>query len=476
MDNLCKLHEECAVFGVSTKELQEAAGITYNGLLALQHRGQEGAGIAVLSGNKIIYQKNAGLVAEVFSNQAVSKLPKSRVAVGHCRYSTTGTSSNANIQPFVTEYLTGRIATVHNGNLVNAKVIRQILESRGVRFTATSDSEVISSLVAYETIREGNDVIKGVKNAGNILSGAFSLCILSGDGKLIAMRDPWGFRPLCIGRNEWGLAVASETCGLDAQDFEFIRDVEPGEIIVIENGEITYTDTVKTDHKSSLCIFEYVYFARPDSVVDELSVYEARYNMGRTLAIEHPAEADVVCGVPDSGLEAAAGFAAQSGIPLASGFVKNRYMGRSFIFPTQAQREKAVRLKLNPLAINVKGKRVVLVDDSIVRGTTCARIIKSLRDAGAKEIHFRVSSPPFRHTCHFGTDVDSEDKLIANQMSIEEIRKKIDADSLGYISLEGMKKACTGCKLDFCVGCFTGFYNVGFDDLGINKQELEETK
>jgi len=288
---------------------------------------------------------------------------------------------------------------------------------------------------------------------------------MTGDGKIIAMRDPWGFRPLCYGKSEYGMAVASESCGLDSQGFEFVRDLEPGEIIVIENGEITHTDTVKTDQKSSLCIFEYVYFARTDSIVDELSVYEARFNMGRELAKEHPVEADVVCGVPDSGLEAAAGFAAQSGIPLASGFVKNRYIGRSFIFPTQAQRETAVRLKLNPLSINVKGKRVVLVDDSIVRGTTAARIIKILREAGAKEIHFRISSPPFKHTCHFGTDVDTEENLIANQMSLDDICKQVGADSLGYISLDGMKKACTGCKLDFCVGCFTGFYNHGFEDI-----------
>ena len=465
-----KLQEECAVFGVSTN-LKEAAGITYNGLLAMQHRGQEGAGIAVTKGNAILYHKNVGLVNEVFSKQVLEKLSKSGLAVGHVRYSTTGSNTLHNVQPFVTEFLTGRIATVHNGNVVNAKGIKEQLENCGLDFSATSDSEVISSLIAYHTIKEGS-VEAGVAAAVGKLLGAFSLIVLSGDHKLTAIRDANGFRPLCIGENQYGLAIASESCALDSCGFTFVRDVKPGEMVVIENGEITCERIVLSAKRQGLCIFEYVYFARPDSVIDGLSVYEARHNMGRLLAREHAIEADLVCGVPDSGLEAAEGYAAESGIPLASGFVKNRYIGRSFIFPTQAQRENAVKLKLNPLSFNIRGKSIVLVDDSIVRGTTSAKIIQNLRAAGAKEVHMRISSPPFKHTCHFGTDIDSEENLIANQMNIEEIRLKIGADTLGFISIEGLKEACKKSAMPFCTGCFTGDY--GMEIGNCSKNELEE--
>lgn len=453
-----KLREECAVFGVSMTT-NEATAITYNSLLALQHRGQEGAGIAVLCDHKLLYHKNVGLVGEVFSNKVLDRLPKSPLAVGHCRYSTTGNNTKENTQPFVTEYLTGRIATAHNGNVINAREIREMLSNRGVDFSASSDSEVISSLIAYETIKKGS-VVDAVVSASDQLAGAFSLIVLSSENKLIAFRDPWGFRPLCIGQNKFGVAVASESCALDGQGFSFLRDVCPGEIVVIEDGKITDSRVVLHKEKGGVCIFEYVYFARPDSVIDGQSVYEARYNMGAILSKEHPVEADVVCGVPDSGLEAAMGYAAESGIPLVSGLVKNRYIGRSFIFPVQSQRENAVRLKLNPLRVNIEGKRIVLVDDSIVRGTTSAKIISSLRNAGASEVHMRISSPPFVHTCHFGTDIDSEENLIANHMSVEEICKKIGADSLGYISIEGLKEACNKSVLSFCTGCFSGEYNV----------------
>jgi len=451
-----KPHEECAVFGVSTLG-DEAAGITYNGLLSLQHRGQESAGIAVTLGGKINYYKNVGLVNEVFSSRVLKKLPRGKIAVGHTRYSTTGGNTIENAGPVITEYLTGRIATAHNGNVTNAREIRRELKGLGLNFNSTSDSEVVSSLIAYHITRE-QDTLRGIIKAGGYLQGAFSLVIASSENKLLAMRDPNGYRPLCIGKSALGTAVASESCALEACGFDFIRDVQPGEVVVIETGDITYEETVLTGRQegAGFCIFEYVYFARPDSVIDGLSVYEARFNMGVALAEEYPVAADVVCGVPDSGLEAAVGYSAKSGIPLSPGFVKNRYIGRSFIYPTQDLRDSAVRLKLNPLSVNISGKRVVLVDDSIVRGTTSERIVRSLKNAGAKEVHMRISSPPFRYTCHYGTDIDSPENLIANKMSLEEICAQIGADSLGYISMEGLKKACARCRLSFCTACFTG--------------------
>jgi len=456
-----KPHEECAVFGVSIKsnlqDHSEAAGIVYNALLAMQHRGQEGAGIAVSAGNAILCEKDVGLVSEALTPKVMGRLPNSGSALGHARYSTTGSNTRRNAQPFVTEFLTGRIATVHNGNVTNSRDIKEKLIHFGLDFAATSDSEVISSLIAYRIIR-AEDFLEGIKAAVKLLDGAFSLIIMGPGGKIAAIRDPNGYRPLCIGENDYGVAVASETCALDSCGFRFVRDVQPGELIVIENGKITHSELYKIGTPRSLCVFEYVYFARPDSVIDGLSVYESRVNMGAMLAKEHPVKADVVCGVPDSGLEAAIGYSAESGIPNVTGFVKNRYIGRSFIFPTQAQRENAVRMKLNPLQAAVKDKRVVLVDDSIVRGTTSAKIVKTIRSAGAKEVHVRVSSPPFRYTCYFGTDIDSEENLIANRISIEEIRKKINADTLGYISLPGLLDACSGSKLNMCTACFSGEY------------------
>ena len=471
-----KLNEECAVFGVSLR-VEEAVGITYNGLLSLQHRGQEGAGIAVANNRSIVCLKDEGLVSEVFSGEEFARLPKGKVAVGHTRYSTTGQSCKENAGPFVTEYLTGRIATAHNGNITNAKEIRAELASLGLNFNATSDSEVVSSLIAYCINMEKNS-LKGVAHGAGLLRGAFSLIIVTSKNKLIAVRDKCGFRPLCIGKNDIGCAVASESCALETCGFEFVRDIKPGEVVMIENGEITQTLFIeqaeadnkiaangKTADSGGLCIFEYIYFARPDSVIDGLSVYKARYNMGLALAREYPVEADGVCGVPDSGLDAAYGYSAGSGLPLINGFVKNRYIGRSFIYPTQSKRDSAVRLKLNPLAANIRGKRIVLVDDSIVRGTTSEKIVKSLKNAGPKEVHMRISSPPFRHTCHYGTDIDSEENLIANNMSLEEICKKIGADSLGYISIEGLIDSCKKSELSFCTACFTG-----------NKEEQYEKK
>ena len=452
-----KLKEECAVFGLSLTT-DEAAGITYNGLLSLQHRGQEGAGIAVSNSRSIICRKDAGLVNEVFGEGGLINLPKGQTAVGHTRYSTTGNSSKENVGPFVTEYLTGRIATAHNGNITNSKQLRDELKEHGIHFNATSDSEVVSSLIAYHITMEKSS-IQGVIKASNLLRGAFSLVIATSKNKLIAVRDPNGFRPLCIGKSAIGYAISSESCALDTCGFEFVRDILPCEIVVIRNGEIILEGVKleKKEENKGLCIFEYVYFARPDSVIDGLSVYNARFNMGVELAKEHPVKADVVCGVLDSGLEAAFGYSAQSGIPLVQGFVKNRYIGRSFIYPTQTQRDSAVLLKLNPLAASIKGKRIVLVDDSIVRGTTSEKIVRSLKNAGAKEVHMMISSPPFRFTCHYGTDIDCEENLIANRMSHDEICRKIGADSLGYISLDGLKTACSECALPFCTTCFTGY-------------------
>ncbi len=453
-----KVHEECGVFGVSVS-IAEAAGITYNGLLAMQHRGQEGAGIAVSKGNRILYHKDEGLVSEVFVKDVMDRMPASHMAIGHVRYSTTGGNTLDNVQPFVNDWMTGRIATVHNGNIRNGEEIRSHLQFFGVNFEATSDSETISALIAYKTMQLGGDIVHGAREACKQLVGAYSLLIMSGDRKIIALRDPHGYRPLCLGENEYGVCVASESCALDSCGFRFIRDVEPGEMVVIEDGRITQEETFAVSRQTGSCIFEYVYFARSDSVLDGQSVYEARLNMGRILAREHPVEADVVCGAPDSGLDAAAGFSLESGIPLVTGFVKHRYIGRSFIFPTQSQRENAVKMKLNPLRPAVEGKRVVLVDDSIVRGTTSGLIIANLRHAGASEVHVRISSPPFLHSCFYGTDVAEESQLIANRASsIEEVCQQIGADSLGYISIEGLKEACGDCRRAFCTGCFNGEY------------------
>ncbi|MDR1440442.1 MAG: amidophosphoribosyltransferase [Clostridiales bacterium] len=456
--------EECGVFGVYSRA-HDAAAIAHNALLSLQHRGQESAGIAVLQGLAIRHRTGVGLVGDVFSKGHC--LPDSHLAVGHVRYSTTGINSLQNAQPFVTEYLRGRIACAHNGNVINSGEIRRRLVDDGCTFSASSDSEVVSSLIAYEALKR-DSIEDAIAHAAQKLVGAFSLVLMSHEGKLFALRDGWGFRPLCIGASPAGdYAIASESCALDGIGFGFVRDVLPGEMILIDASGIHTLGIVLDRPRQGVCIFEYVYFARPDSVIDGQSVYGARYRMGGILAREHAVEADVVCGVPDSGLDAAAGYGAASGIPVHAGFVKNRYIGRSFIYPTQRQREAAIRLKLNPLAANVAGKRIVLVDDSMVRGTTCAKIVRSLKAAGAREVHVRISAPPFRHECHFGTDIDSEDALIANNLDVDGIRRQIGADSLGYISIEGLREACEGARLPLCDGCFSGSYPV---DIGTHSK------
>ncbi len=465
-----KLHEECAVFGASLLS-DEAVGITYNALLSMQHRGQEGAGIAVLTDSSIYCQKDLGLVSEVFTERMLKRMPAGRIALGHTRYSTTGNSQAKNVQPFVTEYLTGRIATAHNGNITNSRELREKLEACGLDFSATSDTEVLSKLVAYNILKSEN-AFEGVVKSARELKGAFSFAVMTSDGQIIAVRDPHGFRPLCLGKSALGMAVASESCALDSCGFPLMRDVRPGEAVLIEKGELTKSAMVLNCGKTGMCIFEFVYFARPDSVIDGLSVNEARYNMGRQLAREFPIEADVVAGVPDSGLEAAMGYAMESGLPFVSVFIKNRYIGRSFIYPSQSQRESAVRLKLNPLKNNIEGKRIVLIDDSIVRGTTGTRIINLLKNAGAKEVHMLLSSPPFRHTCYFGIDIGSEKNLIASRLTLSEIKENMGVDTLGFISVDGLLKACSTCAVPFCTGCFTGDY--GDADTGSGEKGIFE--
>ncbi|TQQ83174.1 amidophosphoribosyltransferase [Peptacetobacter hominis] len=469
---LDKLKEECGVFGIRTKG-NDSAGMTHSALMALQHRGQEGAGIASLEGEHINIYKNRGLVSEVFSPEIIKELGDTEISIGHVRYSTTGSNSRENTQPIVAEYLKGRLAVAHNGNIVNSMEIREELEKEGCSFASTNDSESIAKLIGFEMLKE-NDELKAIEKAVNRLKGAFSLVIVTSGNRLVAVRDGWGFRPLCLGKGENGIAVASESCAFDSVNYEFIRDIEPGEMVIINEDLSVESKTVLEKDTKGSCIFEYVYFARTDSNIDGLSVYDARINMGRQLAREFKIDADIVCGVPDSGLEAAIGYAKESGIPYEFGFVKNRYIGRSFIFPSQEQREKAVKLKLNPLTSNLKGKRVILIDDSIVRGTTSAKLIKNVRRAGAKEVHMLVSSPMFKHTCYFGTDIDSEENLAANRMTLDEIRQSIGADSLGYISVEGLKKACSGCKRDFCTGCFDGNYPLKIKSY--SKSQFEQKK
>ena len=450
-----KLHEECGVFGVITRSGEDVVPMTYRALYALQHRGQESCGIAVNDDGVITGYKDVGLVNEVFTEDVMRKLPAGQMAIGHCRYGTTGGRTRENAQPIVIRHIKGGMALAHNGNLTNASELRTQLELNGAIFSSTSDSEVISYVITRERLRTGS-IEEAVCSAMDSLKGAYSLAIMS-PRKLIAARDPLGFRPLCIGELEDGWAVASESCALDAIGATFLRDVEPGEIVTISRDGIE-SDRSHCGGPSAECVFEFIYFARPDSVIDGSCVHTARQRAGAFLALEHPVQADVVIGVPDSGLDAALGYARQSGIPYGVGFVKNKYIGRTFIQPGQTKRENAVRIKLNVIASTVRDKRVILVADSIVRGTTIARIVELLREAGAKEVHVRLSAPPFLYPCYFGTDIDSRDNLIAAQHSIEEIREIIGVDSIGYLSCENVHKLADNAKLNFCAACFTGEY------------------
>lgn len=452
-----EIHEECGVFGIYDKENRcDVAVNAYYALYALQHRGQESCGIAVNDGGVITAHKDLGLVRDVFDKEHLAALGQGQIAVGHTRYSTTGAVSRSNAQPLVVRHIKGQMALAHNGNLTNASQLRRQLELSGAIFHTTNDSEVISYIITRERLKAAS-IEQAVEQAMDQLEGAYSLVIMSPQ-KLIAARDATGFRPLCMGRMPEGQIVfASETCALDSIGAAFVRDIEAGEIVVVDDGGLRSIRT-HCKGKAHTCVFEFVYFARPDSVIEGKSVHEARRSAGAFLAKEHPVEADVVIGVPDSGLDAALGYAEASGIPYGMGFVKNRYIARTFIQPEQGQRENSVRIKLNVLASVVKGKRVIMVDDSIVRGTTSARIVNLLREAGATQVHVRVSAPPFISPCYFGTDIDSKENLIACQMSEEEIRRVIGADTLAYLSVDGVRQIAKGANCDFCCGCFTGEY------------------
>ncbi|MEW9121750.1 MAG: amidophosphoribosyltransferase [Thermotaleaceae bacterium] len=450
--NMDKLKEECGVLGIYAPGADNISRMTYFGLHALQHRGQESAGIAVNKDGEITYYKEMGLVQEVFSDDIIEKLTGD-IAVGHVRYSTTGESYAINAQPLVVRYKGGSIALAHNGNLINAGQIRDNLEDQGVIFQTSIDSEVIANLIArYNAL----GIEKAIEKTMGEIKGAYALVISFGD-KLIGVRDPNGLRPLCIGKLEDGYVLASESCALNVLNAEFLRDVEPGEMVVIENNHIRSIFHT-TGVKKALCSFEFVYFARPDSVLDGQSVYISRRNAGRILAQEHPVAADMVIAVPDSGTVAAIGYAEESGIPFGEGLIKNRYVGRTFIQPDQKLRELSVRLKLNVLKENVKDKRIVLIDDSIVRGTTSGRIVDMLKSAGAKEVHLRVCSPPVKFSCYFGIDTPTRKNLVGATHSIEEIRKMVGADSLGYLSIEGLLNSAKEAGEGLCNACFSGYY------------------
>ncbi len=450
------LHEECGVFGIYSKESMNVAGETYIALYALQHRGQESCGIVVNDSGVLSYHKDLGLVHEVFTKDVLEKLGNGNIAIGHVRYSTTGNSNRSNAQPLVVRHIKGPMSIAHNGNLTNARELREEYELKGGIFHNTNDTEVISYAITEQRLT-ARSIEEAVEKAMYRIKGAYSIVVMS-PKKLIAARDPMGFRPLSLGKTKTGAyVVASETCALDSIDAVFIRDIKPGEIIVIDEAGVR-SITTHCHGKGHLCVFEYVYFARPDSVIEGVSVHRARLRAGEILWKEHPVEADVVIGVPDSGLDAALGLSQASGIPYGVGFIKNRYVGRTFIQPSQGQRENSVRIKLNAVADTVKGKRVILVDDSIVRGTTSGRIVNLIREAGATEVHMRISSPPFTNPCYFGTDIDSKDKLIACQMTLPQITEHIGVDSLGYLSVEGVKSLADEADCNFCDGCFTGKY------------------
>ncbi|MCC8068267.1 MAG: amidophosphoribosyltransferase [Ruminococcus sp.] len=453
------LHEECGVFGIYSPNTIDVATPTYFALYALQHRGQESCGIVVNDRGLLSSYKDLGLVHEVFNHNRLENLGKGNMAIGHVRYSTTGNSNRENAQPLVVRHIKGPMAIAHNGNLVNARELREEYENKGAIFHSTNDTEVISYAITEERLKTGS-IEDAVQNAITKLKGAFSLVIMS-PTKLIAVRDSEGFRPLCLGKldDDGSYVVASESCAFDSIGATFIRDIKAGEMLVIDkNGVRSITNNCTK--KGHMCVFEYVYFARPDSVIEGVSVHKARLRAGELLWKEHPVDADVVIGVPDSGLDCALGFSKASKIPYGVGFIKNRYIGRTFIQPSQAQRTNSVRIKLNVIKDTVKDKRVVLIDDSIVRGTTCRHIVELLREAGAKEVHMMISCPPFIAPCFFGVDIDSKDRLIACQMSIPEIAKHIGADSLGYLSVDGVKSLASEADCDFCVGCFTNKYPI----------------
>lgn len=452
-----EIHEECGLFGIALKKKKKIAYDAYYALYALQHRGQEGAGIAISNDGVISLHKDAGLVNEVFTPQVLRGMSEGERAVAHVRYSTTGADKRLNAQPLMINHLKGRMAIAHNGNLTNDRELREELERKGSIFHTTSDTEVIAYTITKHRLTSSS-LEEAVSKTMDDIKGAFSLLLMS-PSKLIAARDPWGFRPLCMGSYEGGYVFSSESCAFDAIGAEFIRDVEPGEIITVhEDGTITEDKSHTKKERKSLCVFEFIYFARPDSIIDSSSVQNARQRAGAFLALESPVQADIVIGVPDSGIEAALGYARQSGIPYGIGLIKNKYIGRTFISPGQASRENSVRIKLSPVRSAVNGKRVILVDDSIVRGTTSKRIVKLLRDAGAKEVHFMSSAPKFLYPCYFGTDIDSSENLFAYKHTDEEMRKILNVDSIHFLSVESVVKLTDNGDRGFCTACFSSIY------------------
>lgn len=455
------IHEECGVFGVISPKPVDVANISYYGLYALQHRGQESCGIVVNDDGVFVSHKDLGLVGDVFSNDILSALPSGTMAVGHVRYGTTGGTNRNNCQPIEVNHQKGRMALAHNGNLSNATKLRNELELSGAIFHTTSDTETIAYIVTRERLNAPS-IEDALSRAMNTLDGAYSLVLMSPQ-KLICARDPYGFRPLCYGQTPDGTyIVASESCAIKAVGGEVIRDVEPGEILVFsKHGAVSRKEHCNQKEKR-LCIFEYIYFARPDSVIDGISVHASRVLAGKILAQTHPTDADIVIGAPDSGLDAALGFSQESKIPYGIGLIKNKYIGRTFISPVQGARLDSVKIKLSAVEESIRGKRVVLIDDSIVRGNTIGRVVQLLRNAGAKEVHIRISSPMFLHPCYYGTDIDSEDHLIACKHTVSEIAEIIGADSLGYFPLEKLGELTSHCS--FCSACFDGCYPTAIPD------------
>ena len=463
--------EECGVFGVYSNKPEKLAYMTCIGLSGLQHRGEESCGIAVNTDGVISYHKEPGLVSEVFTNEVLDNLPEGNMSIGHVRYSTTGSAKRENAQPIVIRHKKGNLAVVHNGNITNAIELKQELEDNGAIFTTTSDTEVICHIIVRERLK-AKSTEEAIANTMKVLKGSYSLIIMSPQ-KLIACRDPQGFRPLCMGKLGDDIVFASESCALDICGAEFIRDVKPGEIVVVKDGKVKSID-YDSKEKKGMCVFEYIYFARPDSILEGMSVHEFREKAGRFLATQMPVDADIVAAVPDSGIDAALGYSKESKIPYDLVFTKSKYIERTFIQNTQNKRKKLVALKLNPLKNSIKGKRIVLIDDSIVRGNTLIGIIKTLRKAGAKEIHLRIAAPAFIDICYFGTDIDSKENLIANGRTVEEIREIIGADTLEYLSIDNLKEITKGCNIDgFCMGCFTGKYPIEVPK-EIKKDRFEE--
>lgn len=464
-----EIHEECGVFGIFSNKINDEVALqTYYGIFALQHRGQESCGIAVNDTKNINRYKDVGIVNDVFNQETLKNLGLGKIAVGHVRYGTKITATRSNSQPMTVSYHNGSMTISMNGSIINEKELKDEMKTEGYIFHSVSQSELIAALIARERIHVVS-IEKAVLNAVRKLKGAYSLLVMSGEN-LIGARDPYGFRPLVIGKTENGYVLASETCALDAVGADFIRDVKTGEIVVIDDNGIHSLDIMENSHKckNALCSFEYIYFSRPDSVVDGNCVHKARKKTGALLAMSDNVDADVVIGVPDSGIDAAIGYAEQSGIPYGLGFIKNKYIGRTFIENDQKNREQKVKIKLNVIKSTVNGKRVIMVDDSIVRGTTCAGIVKLLRNAGAREIHVRSAAPKFLYPCFFGTDVNSKKDLIACKYTTEEIAKILDADTVGFLATEDLPNMLDKVKFCMCDACFTGNYPVDVSKLQEN--------